>query len=114
MRNNHEITDFFDCPVGLKQGCLLSPLLFSIFISELSRNINTETRHGIQLLPNMNTIHHLLFAGDVILVSDSVTGLQNKLNVLYSQSRRLGLHVNKDKSKIVIFRKGGYLSKHEN
>ena len=114
VRNNHEITDFFDCPVGLKQGCLLSPLLFSIFISELSRNINTETRHGIQLLPDMNTIHHLLFADDVILVSDSVTGLQNKLNVLYSQSRRLGLHVNKDKSKIVIFRKGGYLSKHEN
>ena len=46
----------------------------------ISRNINTETRHGIQLLPNMNTIHRLLFADDVILVSDSVTGLQNKLN----------------------------------
>ena len=68
VRNNYEITDFFDCPVGLKQGCLLSPLLFSIFISELSRNINTKTRHGIQLLPNMNTINHLLFADDVILV----------------------------------------------
>ena len=62
----------------------------------------------------MNTIHHLLFADDVILVSDSATGLENKLNVLHSQSKRLGLHVNIDKSKIVIFRKGGYLSKHEN
>ena len=39
--------------------------------------------------------------------------MQNQLNVIESQSRRLGLEVNLNKTKIVVFRKGGFLSKNE-
>ena len=34
VRVKNECTDYFECSVGLKQGCLLSPLIFSIFINE--------------------------------------------------------------------------------
>merc|ERR1711867_419658 len=40
IRNNGEFSEYFECPIGLKQGCLLSPRLFLIFISEVSRAIN--------------------------------------------------------------------------
>ena len=56
---NNNFTEYFDCPVGLKQGCILSPILFNIFISEVSRSINKNGMHGIQLVPNLDILHHL-------------------------------------------------------
>ena len=113
IRNNGDMSDYFECPNGLKQGCMLSPRLFTIFISEISRVLNATCTSGIQFLSNFAIIHHLFFADDIILVSDTIQGLQNKLNVLESQSIRLGLTVNLDKTKIMVFRKGGRLSKFE-
>ena len=113
IRNNGEMSDYFECPNGLKQGCMLSPRLFTIFISEISRVLNATCTSGIQFLANFAIIHHLFFADDVILVSDTIQGLQNKLDILEAQSKRLGLTVNLDKTKIMVFRKGGRLSKFE-
>ena len=96
---------------GLKQGCLLSPNLFSIFMTEISKALNSHGIKGIKF--EFNTIFHLLFADDIILVSDSIKGLQNQLNILEFQSNRLGLEINNDKTQIVIFRKGGFVSKSE-
>ena len=79
----------------------------------MSRAINSSCKDGIQFLSNFNIIHHLFFADDVILVSDTIQGLQQKLNVLETQSKRLGIQVNLDKTKIMVFRKGGFLSRHE-
>ena len=113
IRNNGEMSESFDCPVGLKQGCMLSPRLFTIFISEVTKILNETCTSGIQFLSNLAIIHHLFFADDVILVSDTIQGLQQKLNVLETQSKRLGITVNLDKTKIIVFRKGGKLSKFE-
>ena len=55
----------------------------------------------------------LLFADDIVLLSVSVTGLQRQLNSLYDATMRLDLKVNMNKTNIVVFRKGGYLSRHE-
>ena len=33
---NEEKTDYFDCPIGVKQGDCLSPTLFAIFINDLA------------------------------------------------------------------------------
>ena len=113
VRNNNQLSDLFSCESGLKQGCLCSPSLFLIFINELSIALNRDGKHGIQLLPGSEVIFHLLFADDALLISDTVTGLQNQLNVMNQQSKRLGLEVNLDKTKIVVFRKGGFLSRFE-
>ena len=51
---------------------------------------------------------------DLALLSSTVRGLQNQQNLLYESSRRLGLEVNTDKSKIMVFRKEGHLSSREN
>ena len=36
VRDKCIYTDFFKCPRGVKQGCLLSPLMFSFIINELA------------------------------------------------------------------------------
>ena len=113
VKNNDQFSEQFACPMGLKQGCLCSPSLFLIFINELSIALNIHGKHGIQFLPGTEILFHLLFADDALLLSDTVTGLQNQLNVMYYQSKRLGLGVNLIKTKIIVFRKGDFLSKHE-
>ena len=55
----------------------------------------------------------LLFADDLALLASTVIGLQNQLNALSIAAKRLGLTVNLDKSKVMVFRKGGYLAAKE-
>ncbi|XP_025113041.1 uncharacterized protein LOC112575401 [Pomacea canaliculata] len=103
----------FECPQGVKQGCLLSPLMFSFFINELAIEISKGGKHGIQLIPEAVEIFLLLFADDVALVSNTAIGLQNQLNLLKQEADRLKLTVNLDKTNVIVFRKGGYLSSKE-
>ena len=108
-----QLTEYFECLQGLKQGCLCSPILFSYFINELAKDIIRGGRHGIQLMPNHVELFLLLFADDLALMSSTVAGLQNQLNTLHESSQRMGLKVNVDKTKIVVFRQGGHLGARE-
>ena len=81
VRFNNECTNTFDCPVGLRQGCLLSPVIFSIFVNELSKLIENSDICGIQLFPDITEILLLLFADDIALMADSIRGLQKQINI---------------------------------
>ena len=107
------VTDFFNYQIGLKQGCILSSLLFNRFISIVSKILNEEGMHGLQFIPNTNILHHLFYADDNCIFSTTPAGLQNKLNILHRLSDKLGMQINLDKTKIVVFRKGGYLGRNE-
>jgi hypothetical protein len=113
VRVGGDLTEAFMCPCGLKQGEICSPILFSLLINELADDVLTNGKHGIALTPDVIEILIMLFADDVILMSYTVVGLQRQLNVLHETSKRLGLQVNLEKSKVVVFRKGGYLAARE-
>ena len=51
VRANSEYSDFFDCPVGVRQGCVLSPTIFSVFINQLTNYI-TETGRKVDMVYN--------------------------------------------------------------
>jgi hypothetical protein len=112
VRAGNEMSDLFDCPMGVRQGCVLSPTLFSLLINKLAEEINRSGTHGIQL-SELIELFILLFADDIALLSDTPGGLQIQLNALKSCCERLKLTVNRNKSKIMVFRNGGVLSKYE-
>ena len=66
------------------------------------------------MIPNAVEFFLMLFADDVILLSSTVVGLQNQLNNLKMEADRLHLAVNLDKTKVMVFRMGGHLSRNEN
>ena len=113
VKCNGSCTNLFKCNRGLKQGCKASPIIFSLLISYVAKMVNLKGRHGIQLMPESIIIHLLMFADDIALVSDTPVGLQNQLNVLFEESGKLGLTVNTEKTKIVVFRNGGFLAERE-
>ena len=113
VRDKCSYTNFFECPRGVKQGCLLSPLMFSFFVNELAVEVSRNGKHCIQMIPGAIEIFLLLFADDVILMSSTPAGLQNQLNHLKNEADRLYLSVNLDKTNIVGFRMGGHLAARE-
>ena len=63
--------------------------------------------------PGAIEIFMLLFGDDIILLSRTPAGLQNQLNHLETESDRLYLTVNLDKTYILVFRMGGDLAARE-
>jgi len=113
VRAGSSRTDFFECPLGLRQGCCLSPSLFTLFINAVADNMDAQGRHGIQLMPGLLELFLLMFADDIALLSDTAQGLQNQLNCLARTCSDLKLTVNTEKTKIMVFRKGGALRRNE-
>ena len=113
VRTHEGITDYFDCPIGLKQGCLASPILFSIFINELAKEVESSGLRGIQLFPDFIEILMIMFSDDLALISDTIIGLKKLLNLLYTFCKTKDLIVNTIKTKIMVYKNGGILSRSE-
>ena len=57
-------------------------------------------------------VHCLMYADDIILLSKSAKGLQEKFDILNTYCKDWCLTVNTTKTKILIFNKAGRLIKH--
>ena len=49
----------------------------------------------------------------MVLLSYTVIGLQQQLNILRDTAKKLGLVVNSQKSNVVVFRNGGHIAARE-
>jgi hypothetical protein len=105
------VTKSFPCASGVQQGSLLSPFLFNLFLNNLSHKLNSVNIQEIKI--GECYISHLLYADDLALISDTVFGLQRQLNILADYCSDWGLSVNIDKTKIMVFRRGGQLKRIE-
>ena len=108
-----KVTEYFECSSGVRQGCVLSPLLFSIFLSELQRELIDCGAKGIDVLGDPLGIFLLMYADDIAIVADNVVDLQKKIDCLEKYCNKYGLKINMDKTKVVVFKNGGFIRKTE-
>ena len=75
-------------------------------MADIQNILELEDNEPSQILPN-EPCSCLIWADDVLILSESEQGLQNMLNNLHNFSEINGLKVNLDKTRIMIFNKSG-------
>ena len=94
--------DWFDITAGVRQGGVLSPDLYNIYVDELIR---------ILMSSGLGCYVHELFAAcqfyadDMCIVAPSIKGLQRLLNICASYCTEWDICLNSKKSKNVFFGK---------
>ena len=106
IKLNEGLTNTFVANQGVKQGCILSPLLFNIFLADLPRHLTKDECIPLEL-ENSNPISCLMWADDILLLSEMEEGLQLMLNNLSLYARKNGRKIIADKTKSMIFNKSG-------
>lgn len=86
---------------GVRQGDPLSPKLFTAVLEEVFRKMTWDNK-GINI--NGTFLNHLRFADDIILLTDNPETLQTMLQDLSQESKKVGLTMNKAKTKIMTTR----------
>ena len=92
----------FKSYIGLRQGDVLSPNLFKIYLNDLSKYLITN--EDTPLLKDI-PIDYLLYADALVLLS------RNALNRLNDYCNDWKLNINMEKTKIIVFNKSGKLIK---
>ena len=85
----------------VKQGCPLSPLLFSIYLNDVD-SLAEGVQDAITGIPNF-TVTHLLFADDLSLTITDHNELQTMLNRLRVYAQKKSMTVNTQKSEMMCF-----------
>jgi hypothetical protein len=94
-------TGWFNVNSGLRQGCVLSPLLFNVFINDLANTMKSLNK-GITV--DNEKLCIFMYADDIVLLADNENDLQCMLDVLYNWCQDNDMFLNLCKSNIVHFR----------
>lgn len=101
------ISPSFPIECGVRQGCLLSPQLFALYINDLAVGLP----HGMKV--GGIVISALMYADDIVILAESAVDLRRNILHLESYCVEWGLTVNLNKSKIMVFRRGGRLGTYD-
>ena len=87
-----EIPKFFKYERGVQQGNPLSPLLFNLFINDIFDILKQD--NSLLTLDNETTFNSLMYADDLIIMSETPEGLQKSLHALHSYCQKWKLSIN--------------------
>ena len=85
---------------GVKQGGVLSPYLFVIFIDNLIKKVK-DSKLGCYIGNKCAAI--FVFADDVLLICPSRSSAQRLVNICFNYSIHVGMKFNFDKCKYMVF-----------
>ena len=90
----------FEVPHGVPQGSVLSPFLYAAYINGLHAALRAK---GLGVWVYGRLVPLLLYADDIILLSESPEGLSASLRVLDEYARKWRFTINLGKSNALVF-----------
>ena len=94
-------TPFFLSVTGVRQGCNLSPILFNLFLNDITKLFSDI--NGFEI--GSKKINYLLYADDLLVLCKCRSDLQFCLSRLHKYTIKWGLKINNKKSKLIVFSK---------
>ena len=95
----------FSVSNGVRQGSVLSPYLFCVYVDKISRKLK-EVNIGCKVKDMI--INHLFYADDLCLFCPGSRGLQVLLDLCVNCANELDIIFNKSKCKVMIFKATSY------
>ncbi|KAK1785456.1 hypothetical protein P4O66_018823 [Electrophorus voltai] len=93
-------TDFFNIETGVKQGCILSPILFLLAVDYVMKKAMMSPVTGIPWT-NGSHLTDLDLADDIALLVNTKPALQSMTTCLQGEAEKVGLRINTDKTKVM-------------
>ena len=98
IRWNGDHCEYFNIEKGVRQGCILSPHLFSMYTEQIMRQSELEDE-GVKI--SGEKISNLRYADDTALLANSYDSMCNILNKVNDAGERSGLKLNAKKTKVM-------------
>ena len=107
VKHCNSFSDFVEYTIGLRQGDILSPVLFSLVLEDLELFLQDSITCGL-LIEDLVLIL-LLFGDAMAIFGKTPEDLQHNLDLLQEYCNTWDLGVNASKTKIMVLRKRGGL-----
>jgi hypothetical protein len=88
--------------MGVRQGCPLSPLLFTIHVEDVDEML-TKARGG-GVVVGREKVWSLAFANDMVIVAKSERKMKEMMRSLGKYVKKKEPEVNVDKTKMMVFK----------
>uniref|UniRef100_A0A8D8SN59 Craniofacial development protein 2 n=1 Tax=Cacopsylla melanoneura TaxID=428564 RepID=A0A8D8SN59_9HEMI len=107
VRVGMSVSEEVEIKRGVRQGCILSPLLFNLYSEFIFKEALEGINCGIELKTEDSTItiNNLRYADDTVLITKSHAELQLIVNRVIEACENYGLKLNAKKTKIMIVNK---------
>ena len=93
-------TDWFSTEKGVRQGCLLSPCLFTLYAEHIMRNAGLDDLPaGIKI--GRRNLNNLRYADDTTLMAEREEELKSLLMRVKQESEKASLKLNIKKTEIM-------------
>ena len=90
IRTGRGTTDWSQIGKGVRQGCILSPRLFNLYVQYIMRNVELdEAQAGIKTA--WRNINNLRYADDMTLMTEIKEELKSLLMIMKEESEKVGL-----------------------
>jgi len=103
IRVDEELSEEILIKCGVRQGCVLSPLLFNIYSEFIFREALKGIEDGIKV--NGECLNSIRYADDTVIFTNDIGGLQYLMDRVVEVSERYGLILNIKKTKFMIISK---------
>jgi hypothetical protein len=127
VRMGGMLSEWFDVHGGVRQGCVIAPMLFNIYMDFVVRQAMAQMPDGcgVELAyhadgklhrkkwgsgGNLELLSVLLYADDMVLLSDNREELATMLQVMDRVSAGMGLRINASKTEIMSITAAGQCS----
>lgn len=98
VEHRGKVTDAFRTNAGVRQGCLLSPLLFILALDQVLRLSKRKRKRGVQWQIN-SRLEDVDYADDICMMAQRFSDIKGKLEDLERAAGKAGLQISSCKTK---------------